>query len=130
MRFFVTLFAVVSLVTPIALARPSRIHNRKSVSADIPVTGSTKTLRQYHIPRALLDTCLYIDADVVAASGLANIPLDLLSDLDVCLCLSALPLALESNTKLNLLTTLLGKDAVSALLTQLVRYICLRVTVN
>ncbi|KAH8103380.1 hypothetical protein BXZ70DRAFT_1005804 [Cristinia sonorae] len=64
--------------------------------------------RQFHQKRELLDVCAFIDANVLG-----------LLDLKVCLCLSALPLALESNIQLKGLVNLLGTAAVTEILTEL-----------
>ena len=76
--------------------------------------------RQHHEPRALLDVCAYIGADADLNIGLLGIPLSSILDLDICLCLSALPLALETNVKLKSLTTLFGSALVEAVLKLLV----------
>ena len=72
--------------------------------------------------RKELDVCAYIDTDALIGSiipGLA-IPIHQLASLKLCLCLSALPAALEAHAQLKLLSGLLGKDAVSASLVALV----------
>ena len=78
----------------------------RALAAEPP---SPIALRQHHEPRALLDTCAFLDANVLG-----------LLDLKVCLCLSALPLALESNVELSGLVNLLGLQNASNLLASLV----------
>ncbi|ETW75157.1 hypothetical protein HETIRDRAFT_56778, partial [Heterobasidion irregulare TC 32-1] len=75
-----------------------------------------RPLRQHHKSRALLDVCAYIDADTLAQTNIIGIPADILADLDLCLCLSALPLALKTNANLKVLTDLLGNTVVDAFL--------------
>ena len=75
-----------------------------------------RPLRQHHKSRALLDVCAYIDADTLAQTNTIGIPADILVDLDFCLCLSALPLALKTNANLKVLTDLLGNTVVDAFL--------------
>ena len=141
MRFFafVTLFvlpALLSLTTLPALAKPNRqpfsadeIARRaptKTTTDPAPVPGSLK-LRQHVERRTILDVCAYIDTDALIGSiipGLA-IPIHQLASLKLCLCLSALPAALEAHAQLKLLSGLLGKDAVSASLVALVSASCL-----
>ncbi|THH16066.1 hypothetical protein EW146_g4521 [Bondarzewia mesenterica] len=77
-------------------------------------------LRQHYEPRALLDVCAYIDADTLAHAGLVGIPANVLANLDLCLCLSALPLFLQTNANVKALVDILGNTAVDALLTALV----------
>ncbi|THH13232.1 hypothetical protein EW146_g6958 [Bondarzewia mesenterica] len=75
-------------------------------------------LRQHYEPRALLDVCAYIDADALAHAGLVGIPANVLANLDLCLCLSALPLVLQTNANVKALVDI-GNTAVDALLTAL-----------
>lgn len=138
MRFFAffTLFvlpALLSLTTlpGTALAKPSR----RSFSADAierrtptktntdaaPIPGTLK-LKQHVERRTILDVCAYIDTDALVGSVLPGlvVPIHQLGSLKLCLCLSALPAALEAHAQLKLLSGLLGKDAVSASLVALV----------
>ena len=88
--------------------------------------ASVFSSRQHHEPRALLDVCAYLGAKADLDIGLLGIPLTEFLDLDLCLCLSALPLALETNLKLKNLTALFGSALVEAVLKLLVRISVLR----
>ncbi|KAI0055962.1 hypothetical protein BV25DRAFT_1814940 [Artomyces pyxidatus] len=83
------------------------------------VAGRGRPLRQHVEPRALLDVCVNLDADILAKSGII-IPLDLLGALDICLCLSALPLALTTDIRLKLLALIPGNSELLAILTALI----------
>jgi hypothetical protein len=85
--------------------------------------AQAKSSRNDHQPRALLDVCAYIDADLLSQQSILDIPLSALLDVDICLCLSALPLYLETNVKVSTLIDLLGLTDVSALLQAVVSLI-------
>ncbi|KAI0041585.1 hypothetical protein FA95DRAFT_1501257 [Auriscalpium vulgare] len=80
----------------------------------------SRPLRQHVEPRALLDVCLFLDADALVNSGLLGIPAQILAGLDICLCLSALPLAIQANVNLRLLAAILGDTELLAILTALI----------
>ncbi|KAI0916165.1 hypothetical protein AcW1_009987 [Taiwanofungus camphoratus] len=117
--YALTLFSV-----PAAHARaPRRPFSRgpqplsRELSAPGPQPGAI-TLRQYHSPRALVDTCAYIDANVINdlnLLGILGLGIDI--DLDICICLSLLPLLLTADVQLEVLVNLLGIDKLTAFLT-------------
>ena len=81
--------------------------------------------RQYHAPRALLDVCAYLDLDLGIELDLLGIDLNNPLHIQLCLCLSALPLYLDITTDVSLLTAIdiLGKDEVLIRLRSIVRFI-------
>jgi hypothetical protein len=81
--------------------------------------------RQYHAPRALLDVCAYLDLDLGIELDLLGIDLNNPLHIQLCLCLSALPLYLDITTDVSLLTAIgiLGKDEVLVRLRSIVRFI-------
>ncbi|KAI0794975.1 hypothetical protein C8Q75DRAFT_803815 [Abortiporus biennis] len=101
----------------VAQARPNRIRSRAHQGSNITPSSTTAaapvTLHQYHMPRAVLDVCVFIDVQGLHILGV-------IVDLNICLCLSALSVALESNVQLAALVNLFGKDAVLAELTALI----------
>lgn len=116
MQFLAVLVALFSLHSFLGVANAQfqlyRDPNvRRSSSTLSAAPASPVALRQHHEARELLDVCANIDADVLPP----------LLKLDICLCLSALPLALETNIQLSSLVKLLGLDVVTKLLTDLVR---------
>jgi hypothetical protein len=114
MRLATTLLLVTLTALHFASARKSqgRLKQHRSLNPN-PVSQS-KSSRHYHQPRALLDVCASIDADLLSGQSILGIPLDGLLDTDICLCLSALPLYLETNVKVSTLIDLLGLTDVSA----------------
>ncbi|KDQ53840.1 hypothetical protein JAAARDRAFT_136302 [Jaapia argillacea MUCL 33604] len=81
-------------------------------------------LRHYRPVRrtsgSLLDICAYIDGDVIGSLSILGINLNALVDLQICLCLSALPLALESNIQIQSLVQTYGASVVSDILVDLI----------
>ncbi|KAK2459987.1 hypothetical protein APHAL10511_007993 [Amanita phalloides] len=104
------LLVLASLSASVLATHPlHRAHKRNSTA--------TKTLAhlQYHAPRALIDTCISLDAD--AALKLATTVPPLASVLsDTCLCLNDLNLFLESNNDIHVL----GIDSIIGLLTEII----------
>ncbi|KAK7692057.1 hypothetical protein QCA50_005462 [Cerrena zonata] len=136
MRFFafVSFFVLPALLSLTTLAKPNRqpfsaesIECRaptKTNTDAAPAPGSLK-LRQHVERRTILDVCAYIDTDALVGSIIPGlvIPVHQLASLKLCLCLSALPAALEAHAQLKLLSGLLGKDAVSASLVALINHV-------
>ena len=115
MRLATTLLLVTLTALHFASARKSqgRLKQHRSLS-------QSKSSRRDHQPRALLDVCASVDADLLSGQSILGIPLDGLLDTDICLCLSTLPLYLETNVKVSTLIDLLGLAEVSAFLNALV----------
>jgi len=76
-----------------------------------------RALRQYHHRRSLLDICLYVDADVAISVGVAA---DVAVDLDVCLCVSALPIDVTAFVGLNALVNVYGEQKANELANKMV----------
>ncbi|EDR10188.1 uncharacterized protein LACBIDRAFT_318325 [Laccaria bicolor S238N-H82] len=99
---------------------PSRREpKRKSPSLDTPIT-----LRQHREPRALLDLCINAEVDLLADIGdlLGDLlgPLDINTNVKLCVCLKDLDLYLDTNVDIAALVDLLGKDQVAAIITALI----------
>ncbi|KAF8955041.1 hypothetical protein BDZ97DRAFT_1765558 [Flammula alnicola] len=120
-----SLFPVlVSSIHPHALTR--RDYKRS------PPPSNVLTSRQHRVARDLLDVCINVNVDLLADAsqllGLGGLlgPLDLGSKIQLCLCLKAsffpfdLDLYLDTNVDIQALVGLLGKNAVSALITALI----------
>jgi hypothetical protein len=103
------------LATTLLLSTLPALH---FASAHNPTTGSL-----HHRPRALLDVCAYLDVDLLPDASILGLSIGGLVHIDVCLCLSALPLYLSTTTNIELvaLIDVLGIDRVTALLKSLVR---------
>lgn len=90
----------------------------------LPAVARPSALRHHHQPRALIDVCAYIDADLVinklGVLGLLPNVASAVANLDLCLCASAFPLNIQDYTSLSALASILGDDTVTALLTALV----------
>ncbi|KAI0266387.1 hypothetical protein BC834DRAFT_126187 [Gloeopeniophorella convolvens] len=79
-----------------------------------------RTLRQHAEPRALLDICISLDADVFANVDPLGIPASAFVGLDLCLCLSALPLAITTSLDLQTIAKVYGEDLLSSVLEALI----------
>ncbi|KZT02870.1 uncharacterized protein LAESUDRAFT_705569 [Laetiporus sulphureus 93-53] len=100
-------------------SKPVRFARHASHARDLSAQPSVGpvSLRQHHEPRAVVDVCANIDANVLSDLNLLTVPLSALVGLDVCLCLSMLPLALTTDVQLETLVPLLGINNLTALLT-------------
>lgn len=76
-------------------------------------TPDVLSSRQHVAPRALLDVCVYLDTRVLLGANILGVSLADILDLDACICLSALPLILETNVHLKNLIGVFGKNAIS-----------------
>ncbi|KAF8901214.1 hypothetical protein CPB84DRAFT_986568 [Gymnopilus junonius] len=120
--FNLTLFSLfptlASSLHPVAFSR-RRDQSRSPVPSVI-------TSRQYRIARDLLDVCINANvnllADVSQVLGLGSVldPLDLGTNIELCLCLKDLDLYLETNANVQALIGLLGKNAIGSLITAVV----------
>jgi hypothetical protein len=93
-------------------------------SPSYPVFGhgpAPRELHQHHERRALLDVCAYIDTSKLLGGNVLGIPVSDLLDLKICLCLSALPLAIDANVQLKALADKFGRDLINLVLNTLVR---------
>jgi len=105
-----------------ALARPKALYTPTfSAARRTDVLSS----RQYHAPRQLLDLCAEVNTnqlvdEILGSSSLLNINLAALVNsivgLKLCLCLSALPVEIEANADLSLLSGLLPPGELESLL--------------
>lgn len=84
-----------------------------------PPSPAHVVLHQHHAPRALLDVCAHIDLDVLENLhlDLFGLPWSALLDLDICLCLSLLPLVLTTDVQLEALVPLIGINNLTSILT-------------
>ncbi len=117
---FTTLFFFFDLSYARTRVRSTLDTKRSSKRTPTPTTSDALTSRQYHVPRALLDVCVYLDTGALAHLNVLGIPIGTLLDLDVCLCASALPVLLSTNVELKVLAKLLGTTALEAELKLLV----------
>ncbi|KIP09334.1 hypothetical protein PHLGIDRAFT_116431 [Phlebiopsis gigantea 11061_1 CR5-6] len=102
-----------------ALARPRNAYRSPTPTLAGPA-AELIAARQHHAPRALLDVCAYIGADVGLGIDLLGIDLKDLLDLQICLCLSALPLTLDANAQVKVLGDKYGMDLVNVVLRLLI----------
>ena len=79
------------------------------------------SLRQHHEPRAIFDICAYLDVDLLGEQSILGLSLGEVGHIDLCLCLSALPVYLATNVKVLAIIDILGLDVVSSLIEALVR---------
>lgn len=104
-----------------ALARPGGyLHARKPA----PVS---RALKQHHVLRSSDDTCGHLDGNALQLAAI-DINLDLTADilgillgLDICICISLLPLQVDVGLGLDALIPLLGLGDINALLEAAVR---------
>ncbi|GJE92427.1 hypothetical protein PsYK624_085810 [Phanerochaete sordida] len=123
MRSLTFIFALLATqLLPFAPAFANAKANRRYPSPTTPAPANDALAsRQHHERRAVLDVCAYIDLGLgLGVPNLLGIPLAKLANLKLCLCLSALPLALDLNAQLKALGDQYGKDAVIAFLTALI----------
>ncbi|KAF9475746.1 hypothetical protein BDN70DRAFT_935626 [Pholiota conissans] len=112
---FSTLFSLVHSIHPYALSR----HDHRQSPPPNALTS-----RQHRVARDLLDIC--INANVDLAADLSHLlgsvldPTNAAANIQLCLCLKDLNLYLETNDDIQALVSLLGKDAVAALITALI----------
>ncbi|KIM43708.1 hypothetical protein M413DRAFT_387205 [Hebeloma cylindrosporum] len=84
------------------------------------------TSRQHRVVRDLLDVCINLNVNLLADAsqllGLGSLlgPLDALANIQLCLCLKDLDIYLDTNDEIQVLVGLLGKNAISALITALI----------
>lgn len=124
MRAFTFVLALV-FSQLLSFAPVSAKLNCKTAYARAPTPTSPDlsplALRQHHEPRNLLNICIDLDTDAILGdSVILGIPLKDLLGLDLCLCLSALPLDLSVNAKLRALGDKYGDSVVNAVLSILV----------
>ncbi|CAL1710940.1 unnamed protein product [Somion occarium] len=138
MRFptlFITLLALPNFLSLFVLGKPTRqpfspanIPQRRTPTATTSTVGAAEPrsvmLKQHRERRAILDVCAYIDTDALVGAIIPGlvIPIHELAHLKLCLCLSALPVILETDLQLQLLAGLLGKDAINAALVALINH--------
>lgn len=105
MRVVTTLF--LSAFCLVASARS--LHSRTDAVTNKHALAS----RQHREPRALLDTCIYLNTNLIVGVPTTHI--------QVCLCLSGLDVYLQSDATIMLISDVLGEDVVRARLLALVR---------
>ncbi|KAF8625661.1 hypothetical protein AX15_005241 [Amanita polypyramis BW_CC] len=110
---FLTLLQLASLSTVLAIHPHILSHRDHKHNAT-----STRTLArlQYHAPRALIDTCIYVDADA-ALKAAGDAPLLVSALTGLCICLKDLDI--QANPNLQLLASLLGGNTVLRILTDI-----------
>ncbi|TFY80076.1 hypothetical protein EWM64_g3938 [Hericium alpestre] len=91
-----------------------------SVLSSVALPAAGRALVQHHEPRALLDVCAAIDLNAIVNLLPLGIDLGAIAGLDICLCLSALPLSITADVHLQALVNLLGLADVNALLNLLI----------
>lgn len=105
------------------LAKPRKAYRAPTPALahlDLAAAADVVAARQHQERRALLDVCAYIGVDLGLGLDLLGIPLGELLDLNICLCLSALPLTLDANAQVKVLGDKYGLDLVNAVLRILV----------
>jgi len=112
MRSFTSLFVFALSFVALVVSTPLQSNTHSSRFAKNPISS-----RQFRYPRALADVCANVDVSLILDGALK-----LGSSGNICLCLSALPLNLDSNTNLQLLANLIGAGNVQAKLEALVRH--------
>ncbi|KAI0248054.1 hypothetical protein BJV78DRAFT_1240659 [Lactifluus subvellereus] len=94
-----------------------------TLSFSLPAVASPgRSLRQHAERRATLDVCATVDASLLTWIDLVLPPSSYEGCLDICLCLSALPVAVETNDELRLLAKTYGKIVVMQDLATLINY--------
>ncbi|KAF8632663.1 hypothetical protein AX17_004796 [Amanita inopinata Kibby_2008] len=117
-------FLHVLISTPILAIHPHVLSHR---SQNPKPPSRTLARLQYHAPRALIDTCISLDA-ATAVKTISDLPLvgPLLTPLvisavaDLCLCLKDLDIYLDTDSNAEALVNVLGKDATAVLLTAII----------
>ena len=84
--------------------------------------ASARSLRQHVEPRAFLDVCATIDENSLASVHLALPHSAFQSCIDICLCISSLPTAIQANSNLRLLAKQHGEALVRSDLALLVSF--------
>ena len=104
-----------------ALARPGSY-----LRAPRPAPAS-RALKQHHVLRSSEDTCGHLDGNALQLAAI-DIGLELTADilgillgLDICICISLLPLQVDVGLGLDALIPLLGLDNINVLLEAAVR---------
>jgi hypothetical protein len=85
----------------------------------LPTVSAARSLRQHVETRSSLDVCATIDEYSLASVGLAD---SYGGCIDICLCLSTLPTAIQANSELSILAKKYGEDQVRVDLAQLVSF--------
>ena len=92
----------------------------------LPVANATRSLRQYVGTRSSVDVCATIDERALASVHLTLPGSTYQSCINICLCLSTLATAIQTNSELRLLAEKYGEDNVRVDLAQLVSFAPLR----
>lgn len=137
-------FPIASLVLIIsAFSVSSTFARMNHASARTHDHPSIARRQHQQLPRLLNDICVQIEASVVAqaigdllavqnllGSGLGlGLDLDVFAKADICLCLSAVPLFVHTDIRIQALVDLVDEGQIEAMLTALVRLIvCLQVS--
>ena len=115
MRSFNPLLVLILSFVSFVLSGPLHSSTHSARLAKNPISS-----RQFHYPRAeVVDVCANVNLALVNVVGL-----NLLGD--ICLCLSAFPLVLRTDSRLQLAAHTLGETKADVLLRSLVRRIILR----
>ena len=107
------LVSILSFITFVA-SGPLHPNTHSSRLAENPISS-----RQFHYPRTLIDVCANVDLSLLLNNVLGLNLGSLLGH--SCLCLSAFPLDLKTDTHLEAVVNILGETKVEALLKNLVR---------
>ena len=89
----------------------------------LPASSAARALRQHVEARASLDVCATIDQNALASVHLSLPHSSYESCLNICLCLSSLPAAIQTNSELWLLAKKYGEYQVRSDLALLVSFV-------
>ncbi|KAI0071614.1 hypothetical protein K474DRAFT_587616 [Panus rudis PR-1116 ss-1] len=120
MRFQTFFLAVAAFLLVPTFAVPARHTFTPAKTTNAPAPRSV--LKQHVERRAILDVCAYIDTSALLGINIPGLglPIEALGHIEICLCLSALPVSINLNAELQALALIHGKDTVSAALAALI----------
>jgi hypothetical protein len=119
MRSFNPLLVIVLSFVSFVLSGPLQSSTHSSRLARNPISS-----RQFHYPRALVDICAEVDLSL-PLTNVVGLNLRGVSG-NICLCLSAFPLNLRTDSRLQVLAHVLGETQVDVILKSLVRHAIFR----
>jgi CPL1-like protein len=118
-----TLLAFTLSLFPFFSSQVSAVNPQFLARREHPSSSLILSSRQHRVPCSILDLCINVNVDLLANAsqhGPASDPLDLGSNIHLCLCLKDLDIFLDTNVDIKALIGILGKNIVSALITALI----------
>jgi hypothetical protein len=100
-------------------------HTRTTLTGNKHASTRALASRQHREPRAPIDTCINLNTDLISYLGFPELPSQIDTHIDVCLCLSGLNVYLSSDVSIRAIVgavaDFFSEDDIRVLLTTLVR---------